>query len=92
MSVLLLLNLCSIIFMLRSLLLQEILMSPKFFSQLFHFCWILSGETGATSSRPRRTSTLNPHLARVDDVSKHCVPTKQVTSRQIKNICIALNQ
>ena len=35
---------------------------------------------------------MNPHLARVDDVSKHCVPTKQVTSRQIQNTCIALNQ
>ena len=66
--------------------------SPKFFSQLLHFCWILSGATGATSSRPRWTSTLNPNLARVDDVSKHCVPTKQVTSRQIKNTCTALNQ
>jgi hypothetical protein len=78
--------------MLRSLLPQVILMSPKFFSQLLHFCWILSGATRATSSRPRRSSTLNPHLARVDDVSKHCVPTEQVTSRQIQNTCIALNQ
>jgi hypothetical protein len=69
-----LLNLCSIIFMLSSLLLQVILMSPKFFSQLLHFCWILNGVMGATSSRPRRTSTLNPHLARDDDVSKHCLP------------------
>ena len=57
---LLLLNLCSIIFMLRSLLLQVIMMSPKFFSQLLHFCWILSGATGATSSRPRRTSSQDP--------------------------------
>jgi hypothetical protein len=64
--------------MLRSLLPQVILMSPKFFSQLLHFCWILSGATGATSSIPRRTSTLNPHLARVDDVSKHCVPTSNI--------------
>jgi hypothetical protein len=77
--------------MLHSLLLQVILMSPKFFSQLLHFCWILSGAMGATSSRPRRTSMLNPHLARVDDVSKHYVPTKQVTSWHIKNTCIALN-
>jgi hypothetical protein len=67
-------------------------MSPKFFSELRHFCWILSGATGATSIIPRRTSTLNPHLARVDDVSKHCVTTKQVTSWQIQNTCIALNQ
>jgi hypothetical protein len=88
---LLLLNLCSIVFMLLSLLPQVILMSPKFCSQLLHFCWILTGATGATSSRPRRTSMLNPDLARVDDVSKHCVPTKQVTSRQIQNTCIALN-
>jgi hypothetical protein len=50
---LLLLNLFSIIFMLRSLLLQVILI-PKFFSQLLHFCWILSGVTGATSSRPQQ--------------------------------------